>query len=78
MRILEQEQDRFLTRETFELVEQCGEGAATLLCGVGRYLRIPVAGRDRQQRSKKWCRVLNAWCGNGEQGFQFVKALLGR
>jgi hypothetical protein len=36
VRILEQEQDRFLTRETLELIEQCRERAATLLCGVER------------------------------------------
>ena len=35
MRIFEQEQDRLLTREILELIEQRRERAAALLCGIG-------------------------------------------
>jgi hypothetical protein len=48
VRILEQEQDRFLTREILELVEQSRKRAAALLRRVERELRIAVAERDRQ------------------------------
>ena len=78
MRILEQEQDRFLTREILELVEQSRERATALLCRVEHELWIPVAEWDRQERSKKRCRVLNARSGYRQKRFQLVETLLGR
>ena len=51
MRVLEQEQDRFLTREPFKLIEECRQRAAKLLRGTERQGRIPAAQWDRQQRS---------------------------
>ena len=46
--------------------------------GLSASRRIPVAKRDRQQRRKKRCCVLNSRCGYGEKRFQLVEALLGR
>ena len=81
VRILEHEQDRFLTREILELVEQSRKRAAALPVRQGveeDEPRIPVAEWDRQERSKKRCRVLNARSGYRQKRFQLVEALLGR
>src|SRR6266478_7870644 len=78
MRVLEREQDRLLAGETLELIEQCRERAAALLRGAERQRRIPLAERDRQQRSKKRCYGLNLRSAHGEDRFQLVEALLGR
>jgi hypothetical protein len=67
-----------LAGETLELIEQCRERAAALLRGAERQWRIPLAKRDRQQRSKKRCYGLNPRCAYGEECFQLVEALLGR
>src|SRR5262249_37760817 len=53
LRILEREQDRLLAGETLELIEQCRQRSAALLRGAERQRRIPLAERNRQQRSKK-------------------------
>ena len=78
MHVLEQEQDRLLAGETLELIEQCRERPAALLRGAERQRRIPLAERDRQQRSKKRRYGLNPRCAHGEERFQLVEALLGR
>ena len=78
MRVFEQQQDRLLARETLELIEQCRERPAALLRRAERQRRIPVAERDRQQRSKKRRYGLNLRCAHGEERFQLVEALLGR
>jgi len=46
--VLEQHQDRLLSRQCFELVEQGRQGQAALLRGTQCERRIAVAGRDRQ------------------------------
>ena len=78
MRILEREQDRLLSGETLELIEQCRERPATLLRWAERQRRIPLAERDRQQRSKKRRYGFNGRSAYGEERFQLVEALLGR
>ena len=60
MRILEQEQDRLLVGETVELIEQRRKRSAAQLRGAERERRIPLAERDRQQRSKKRRRRLTS------------------
>src|SRR5258707_7569118 len=77
MRVLEREQDRLLAGETLELIEQCRQRSAALLRGAERQRRIPLAERDRQQRSKKRRYAFNPRCAHGEGRFQFVQALLG-
>ena len=69
MRVLEQEQDRLLAGETLELIEQCRKRSAALLRGAERQRRIPLAERDRQQRSKKRRHGLNPRCAHGEERF---------
>ena len=78
MRIFEQEQDRFLTREILELIEQRRQRAAALLGRAERQSRIPVSERDREQRSKNRCGVLNSRCGYCDKRLQLVEALFGR
>ena len=78
VRVLEQEQDRLLSGETLELIEQCRERPAALLRGAERQRRIPLAERDRQQRRKKRRCGLNPRCVHSEERFQLVEALLGR
>src|SRR5260370_32273794 len=64
--------------ETLELIEQRRERPAALLRGAQRQRRIPLAERDRQQRSKKRRYSLDPRCAHGEERFQLVEALLGR
>src|SRR6266581_8038296 len=78
MRVLKHEQDRLLAGETLELIEQCRQRSAALLYRAERQRRIPLAERDRQQRSKKRRYGLNPRCAHGEERFQLVEALLGR
>src|SRR6516162_10333815 len=66
-----------LAGETLELIEQCHESPAALLCGAEPQWRIPLTERDRQQRSKKRRYSLNPRCAHGEERFQLVEALLG-
>ena len=77
VRVLEHEQDRLPAGETLELIEQCRKRPAALLRGAERQRRIPLAERDRQQRSKKRRYGLNPRSAQGEERFQLVKALLG-
>src|SRR6266705_6005149 len=77
MRVLEREQDRLLAGETLELIEQCRQRSAALLRGAEHQRRIPLAERDRQQRSKKRRYSLDLRCAHGEERFQLVEALLG-
>ena len=51
-------------------------GPAALLNGAERLRRIPLAGRDRQQRGKKRRYGLNLRCAHSEERFQLVEALL--
>src|SRR6266481_1481876 len=78
MRVLEREQDRLLAGETLELIEQCRQRAAAMLRGGERQRRIPLAERDRQQRSKKRRYGLNLRCAHGEDRFQLIEPLRGR
>src|SRR5262249_56780920 len=75
MRVLEREQDRLPAGETLELIEQCRQRAAALLCRAERQRRIALAKRDRQQRSKKRRYGLNPRCLHSEDRFQLVEAL---
>src|SRR5207245_8273456 len=77
VRVLEREQDRLPAGETLELIEQCRERPAALLRGAERQRRIPIAERDRQQRSKKRRYVLNPRCAHVGDVVQVVEALLG-
>src|SRR6516162_6430640 len=67
-----------LAGETLELIEQCHESPAALLCGAEPQWRIPLTKRDRQQRSKKRRYGLNPRCAHGQERFQLVEALPGR
>src|SRR5262249_25762807 len=78
MHVLEREQDRLPSGETFKLIEQCRERPAALLRGAERQRRIPLAERDRQQRSEKRRYAFNPRRAHGEERFQLVEALLGR
>src|SRR5262249_57055985 len=73
--VLEREQDRLPAGETLELIEQCRQRAAALLCRAERQRRIALAKRDRQQRSKKRRYGLNPRCLHSEDRFQLVEAL---
>src|SRR5215510_5282755 len=76
--VLEQDHDRSPAREGLELIEQCGECSAALLCRAERQRRIAVAGRDRQQRGKKWYHLLPPRWVDLEERLDFVEALFGR
>jgi hypothetical protein len=78
MCILEQEQDRFLMRQPFELIEQCRQRAAKLLRGTERQGRIPAAQWDRQQRRQQRDCIAGLRPGLAEKRLQSVEALLGR
>ena len=61
------------------MIEQCRQPRlAALLRGAERQRWIPLAERDRQQRSEKRCDGLYPRSAHGEERFQLVKALLGR
>src|SRR5260370_2797834 len=77
MRVLEREQDRVLAGETLELIEQCRQRSAALLRGAERQRRIPLAGRDRQHRSKNRGYALYPRGALGEGPLQFRQAFLG-
>ena len=59
VRVLEEEQDRLLPRETFDLIEQCRDRLPALLRGAERQRRLPLVERDREQRRKKRRHSLN-------------------
>jgi len=63
------EQDRLPASETLELIEQCRQRPAALLRGAERQRRIPLAERDRQQRSKKRRDSFEPRCAHGEDRF---------
>jgi hypothetical protein len=74
--VLEQQQDRLLPRQCFDLVEQGRQGQAPLLRGAHCERRIALAGRDRQQGSKERCRFRNV--RRRQYGFELVELGLGR
>jgi hypothetical protein len=78
LRILERKQDWLPGGETLDLIEQCRQRAAALLRRAERQRRIPLAERDRQQRSKKRRYGFDPRCAQGKDRFQLVEALRGR
>ena len=65
MRVFKQEKQRPLPCVMLELIEQRGKGAATLLGGVRRQLRVTLAKGNGQQRGKKRRSLLGAGAGFG-------------
>src|SRR5262249_7548118 len=78
VRILEREEDGLPAGETLELIEQCRQRPAALLRGAEGQQRIALTERDRQQRSKKRCYVLDSRCVDGGERSQLVEASPGR
>ena len=76
VRILEHEQDWFLTREEFSNWSRRAANVRRRCCAGLTRAVDPVAEWDRQERSKKRCSILNARSGYRQKHFQLVETLL--